>query len=80
MLDFVKKMLGFSKPQVQEPAIIDKEVVIDVIDLNSITTKVDGIGHESVKVEKKAKAPAKPKAPKVEKTAAKPKKAKTAKS
>jgi hypothetical protein len=60
MLDFVKKLLGLNKPEVQEqPA---KEPVLDAIDM---TTKVDGIGHETVKVEKPAKAakkaPAKPK-------------------
>ena len=75
MLDFVKKLFGISKTK--ETTVVDKEVVIDAIDLNP-TTKIDGIGHETVKAAKKA--PAKPKAPKAEKTpAAKPKKAKPAK-
>ena len=60
MLDFVKKIFGLKKSEVQEqPA---KEPVLDSVDM---TTKVDGIGHEAVKVEKPAKAakkaPAKPK-------------------
>jgi hypothetical protein len=60
MLDFVKKLLGLNKTEVQaQPA---KEPVLDNIDM---TTKVDGIGHEAVQVEKPAKAakkaPAKPK-------------------
>ena len=59
MLDFVKKLLGLNKTEVQaQPT---KEPVLDAIDM---TTKVDGIGHEAVKVAKKApakKAPAKPK-------------------
>jgi hypothetical protein len=75
MLDFVKKMLGLSKSQ---ETIVNKDVAIDVVDLNPTTTKIDGIGHETVKAAKKA--PAKPKAPKAAKTpAAKPKKAKPAK-
>ena len=62
MLDFVKKMLGLSKSQ---ETIVNKDVAIDVVDLNPKAAK---------------KAPAKPKAPKAEKTpAAKPKKAKPAK-
>jgi hypothetical protein len=76
MLDFVKKLFGISKTK--ETTVVDKEVVIDAIDLNPTTTKIDGIGHETVKAAKKA--PAKPKAPKAEKTTtAKPKKAKPAK-
>ena len=74
MLDFVKKLFGVKAPE-QAPT-AQSEPVIDAIDM---TTKVDGIGHESVKAAKKTKAPAKPKTPKAEKTAAKPKKAKTAK-
>ena len=49
MLDFVKKLLGLNKTEVQaQPA---KEPVLDAIDM---TTKVDGIGHEAVQVAKKA--------------------------
>jgi len=65
MLDFVKKLLGLKKSEVQEqPA---KEPVLDAIDM---TTKVDGIGHEAVKVAKKAPAKAAKKAPAKPKTAA----------
>lgn len=68
MLDFVKKIFGLKSAASQEST---KEVVIDAIDMTT-TTKIDGIGHETVKAAKKAKAPAKPK------TAAKKAPAKTA--
>ena len=65
MLDFVKKLLGLNKTEVQaQPT---KEPVLDAIDM---TTKVDGIGHEAVKVAKKAPAKAAKKAPAKPKTTA----------
>jgi hypothetical protein len=66
MLDFVKKIFGLKSAASQESS---KDAVIDAIDMTS-TTKIDGIGHETVKAAKKA--PAKPK------TAAKKAPAKTA--
>jgi hypothetical protein len=66
MLDFVKKIFGLKSAEPQESK---KEEVIDAVDMTT-TTKIDGIGHETVKAAKKA--PAKPK------TAAKKAPAKTA--
>lgn len=65
MLDFVKKLLGL-EPKKKEPwpfpTSRPQEPVLDTVDMvPTLTTKVDGIGHESVVTEKKAKKPAKPK-------------------
>lgn len=76
MLDFVKKLFGL-QPKKQEawpfPTANTKDAEIDAIDMiPTLTTRVDGIGHESVKAEKKAKAPAKPKTAKKTDTPKKP--------
>lgn len=65
MLDFVKKLFGL-EPKKKEPwpfpTSRSQEPVLDAIDMvPTLTTRVDGIGHESVVAEKKANKSAKPK-------------------
>ena len=61
MLDFVKKLLGLDSKKKEPwpfPTSRPQEPVLDAVDMTpTLTTRVDGIGHESVesKVEKKAK-------------------------
>ena len=64
MLDFVKKLFGLKK-ETQSPNGRTAEGVIDAVDMTpTLTTKVDGIGHETVVAEKKPNKVAKPRAKK----------------
>ena len=69
MLDFVKKLFGLETKKKEPwpfPTSRPQEPVLDAVDMiPTLTTKVDGIGHESVVTEKKARKPAKPKTAKV---------------